>query len=256
MKEIFFRQTEWNTIKFSELGVKLTPNKVAGSPFYQAFYAKFKEKFKSYADLPANWVEGKSQTAIELSKILSTKESILSYGAGPGYIEHVLQTEYGFKRLILTDYSPAFQEINPSAKFNYVPLTSLFEELKDGQLDSIFLVQVLYSLSKRDAINLLSELRRLVKDGGQIILADTSAVEHENTGVEKPGRALSENFLTKALSLPRAVKRYLWSNGLQGWGWQRDNATIAKIIEKAGWTLQSQLPRANQSFTIASNNRR
>lgn len=251
MREIFFRDTEWNTIKFSELGVKLTPNRTAGSAFYQAFYAKFKEKFKSYADLPANWLETKRQTATELSKILSPEESVLSYGAGPGYVEHLLQVEYGFNGLLLTDYSPAFQEINPSAKFKYVPLTSLFDEMKEEQLDAIILVQVLYAMPRRDAINLLRALRALVKEGGRIILADTSERGLENTGIQNTRMTfLDSYFLAKALSLPRAIKHSIRSNGIQGWGWKRDNAMIANILETAGWKVDSQLPRANQSFTV------
>ena len=88
MKERKKWESEWQGIKFTEIGVKLSLIKKASSEFYDAFYENLFEKYKSFSDLPISWRTNKLSVATELRDWLPINGSVLSYGCGLGFIEH------------------------------------------------------------------------------------------------------------------------------------------------------------------------
>jgi len=261
MIEQWFTQTEWQGIKFGDLGVRLEPRAPASSGFYTAFYQALTKKYKTYEDLPAEWKQNKSETARELARLMPKDALVLSYGAGIGFIEQVLIREYEFTNLSLWDWAPNSTSYAPKGLLNYVETLEVTAGQGDqGEYDFIYLAQVLYGMSTPEAIAFLGGIRPLINAGGGLVLVNTSPNNSENQGPSAREGVWRRFRASKTARPLRVVKRWIRS-GLtlggpsapeQGWGWARDNEAVSRILLQAGYLDVSFHSAADQSFVVAT----
>ena len=75
-------QTKWFGIQFNDF-IDVDSVNIADEKFYEKFY----EKFKSFDDLPKNWVSNKLNVAKDLLEFSKDYDEVLSIGCGNGIIE-------------------------------------------------------------------------------------------------------------------------------------------------------------------------
>ena len=247
MIEKFFTQSEWFGINFSETKVDLNSNEMASPYFYGQFYRLLEERFSSISQLPKDWLKGKQDTAKALSQLLQMDSKILSYGCGLGVVEKYLIENHNYKQLF--GYDSAKQSKINYSNPDFIRLTQ-FEELEYGRFDYIYLCQVLYAFDKNEAIQLLKVLNNLLKEGGSLILVNSSISDLEN-GVSKR-KAQRNRIISKIRRELNGISKSKVKNKAseQGWGYQRNNEYYQFLITEAGFNSVTFLPLARQSFAL------
>lgn len=253
MIERFFTQHEWNNIRFGDLGITLRPGEPASAEFYAAFYEALRRAYGTYDDLPLDWRQGKASTARELAARIPATQEVLSYGAGVGYIEHILMREWKFSRLHLWDFASTAAHFDVGLSTRYLN-GSRFPNLSALSLDAIYLAQVLYALDRVASINLLARLRCALRSGGKIISLDTSVVPSENgLQISRFESVRRLPLSAKSTRLAGWMRSYFLSareaerrRHEQGWGWHRDAESLTSIFRDAGLEVTEVTSGAGQ----------
>lgn len=240
-KEKKFFQTEWQNISFYDMKIKLN-NDLPTSDFYNLFYKLLFNKYSKFEDLPKDWLLEKEKSADNIKKFLKTEDSILSYGCGLGYVEHILFKKY--KKLNVFDFSSISSKwlINKNKTINF--LTKL-----EGKYDCIYLQQVLYALNYSDCVSLINMLKTNLNENGKIVLINTSINPLEN-GIN------FNNFIQILKSFIRPIYDLFKENNNktgQFWGWQRDNKRYTSIVNDSNMKVSeifTPTNGSNESFII------
>lgn len=85
-------QSSWHDINFKDF-IEVTDKKVAGLSFYESFYKQFFSKYRSYSDIPVEYVENKLVVVRYLESKLRFIPSVISIGCGIGLIEYLLSQQ-------------------------------------------------------------------------------------------------------------------------------------------------------------------
>tara|TARA_Y100000590_G_scaffold341488_1_gene389670 strand:- start:3814 stop:4581 length:768 start_codon:yes stop_codon:yes gene_type:complete len=246
--EIPFWQNEWFYINFSNLGIKIYSNKLPDNNFYSTFYEKLFEKYKNFEDLPLEWKSDKELTAIQISKEIPTNAHIFSFGCGTGYIEKIISEKREDIKLVAFDYSKIASKwiINDLEKVTYT------ENLDQShKFDVIYICQVLYALSTQDCINILTKLKKILKDNGKIVIVNSSCTPSENGNPVNQPNIFYEKIKLFLKPHYMLLKNLISKKKFQFWGWERDNKEIKNILLNANLKIHKTYPFANQSFIIA-----
>lgn len=248
--EVPFWQEEWHGIRFSTLSTPMSSATLASSNFYTAFYDAFFEKYSSFADLDTGWRRIKHDTATKLSELLPPGAKVLSYGCGLGYVEYVLSQLRTDLHLSGYDFSSHWGDMLNKE------MHSIHQVGKVGpnEYDVIYLVQVMYALPSSEGTALLTSMKSSLREGGRIILFNTSGAPAEN-GILANG---DPELLAKIKGIVRPVYFRLLSllglNKKQFWGWHRNNASYTKMLRDAGFEIDTISCSAQQSFIVAHPN--
>ena len=82
-----FWESEWQGIPSESLGVAMHTDQLAEAGFYDAFYSRLFEQYRSFDQLPSDWCQAKRETAGVLASLLPPASAVLSYGCGLGVVE-------------------------------------------------------------------------------------------------------------------------------------------------------------------------
>ena len=82
-------QKSWHSIRFKDF-IAVTNKSVADTTFYQNFYNKSFERYRSLSEIPDSYVESKMPVVRFLESKLQSNKRILSIGCGIGMIEYLL----------------------------------------------------------------------------------------------------------------------------------------------------------------------
>lgn len=233
---------EWQKIKFASLNCPLHFFKRPTSDFYSKFYSELFRQYESYDALPSEWLAEKSQTAIEINKLLSEDLRILSVGSGVGFIEKTLVSLS--PKISIDSYDFSDSASRWLTKVNGVNLLNSLD--KNLKYDFIFCTQLLYALSDKEILEFAEFVKSKLKTNGRFLTVDTSLIKTENGGV---GNKQSLSSLFKNLLRPTYLLIFKRKKA-QFWGWQRDNAHLVKIFCKSDMILSRKFAAASQSFLI------
>ena len=255
MREEFFTQTEWQGIKFSDLGVSLDAVEPASPEFYEAFYRRLIETFPVLEELPEDWRVSKRETAEAIATFVNWDDRLLSYGAGLGYIEQCLVNEHGLHHVSVCDVAPAAKHFDPEEVLTLINTPTNSEMVQE--FDVIIMVQVLYALERIDATTVLQNLKRIMAPGGQLILFNTSPNLIENGEMDTLShtarlRVAARNIPLLRRLVQRLLKRRPGEGVVQGWGWARDNECVRLILNDAGFHSLKFSAMAGQSVVVAT----
>ena len=253
--EYFYRQSQWVGIGFAELSVQLDKDAVAAGPFFSAFYTELRHRYPTYQDLPGDYVALKEATAEAVAEFVGASDRVYSFGAGIGYVEHVLAERHGFSSLTIWDPSASAALYHLDNRIELARLDPL-EGLSHQTFDCVLAVQVTYALSGLELRSFLNAVRRLLEPGGQLVLVNYSPRFRENErrdgGNESTLRtaiAASRDFAHSAVR--RATKGLRRTGpGAQGWGWARDNASLRNYVTSEGFSEPRFFGRAGQSILV------
>ena len=242
-KEVGFYQTEWQGISFYDLAIDITSD-LPSSEFYSKFYDSLFKKYDYFESLPEKWLISKNNTANNLLNHINKDDSVLSYGCGLGYIEHILHK----KKINLSVYDFA----SNSSKWLFRDKHGLkeYNELTD-KFDFIYISQLLYAFPYDDCVRLIKKLKKNLKPNGRILIIHTSINPLENGCNYKNIIKLLKSFL---LPIFHFLKKKSVKNG-QFWGWSRNNKMYIKIIKKSDMKVIKTLSYQNdeQSYIIIQN---
>lgn len=245
-----FWQQEWHGIQFSTLSTPMSSAALASSNFYSVFYDAFFEKYSSFADLDAGWRRIKSETAAKLAELLPPSAKVLSYGCGLGYVEYVLGQLRIDLHLSGYDFSNHWVDMLNKETHSIRQVG----KVAPNEYDVIYLVQVLYALPFSEGVALLISMRSSLREGGRIILFNTSVTPAENGILANEAPEL----LAKIKDIVRPAYFRLLSllglNNKQFWGWHRNNASYTKMLRDAGFEIDAISSSAQQSFIVAHPN--
>jgi len=253
MREEFFTQTEWQGIKFSDLGVPLDPVEPASPEFYEAFYRQLIETFPVLEELPESWRASKRETAEAIAKFVNSDDRLLSYGAGLGFVEQCLVNEHGLHHVSVCDVAPAARHFDPEELLTLINTPT--NSQKGEEFDVIIMVQVLYALERTDAIKVLQNLKQMIAPGGHMILFNTSPTFVENGEVDTRSQPARLRAAARNIPLLRKLVRRVRNRPLgqeQGWGWERDNECVRNILNDAGFDSLKFFAMADQSVVVAT----
>ncbi len=259
MIERFFTQSSWLGVSFNELPVQLDPNSPASSEFYRAFYDFLEQRYTHYSDFPPDWLHTKAQTARLIAATIGNRTPMLSYGCGIGVVEHFLRSPGGLSDLRLYDFARNAAYFDHEMSRLYLSPEDMAVLGSTLTFGSLYFGQVLYALDAAEALALLTAARTWVFHDGVLLSVDTSANPTENGAAANPVRSLPlRPALAEGRRVLRGVRRratrlFARDDALssQGWGWERDNASMASILAEAGWLDVQHFSGAGQSFTIA-----
>ena len=117
-------QKSWHSISFKDF-IAVTDKSVADTTFYQSFYNKFFERYRSFSEIPDSYVESKMPVVRFLESKLQSKRRVLSIGCGIGLIEYLLSEHSRLKVKIV-----AIEPSEVAVKWiNLVPNVKMFIEL-------------------------------------------------------------------------------------------------------------------------------
>ncbi len=258
--ESWFTQTQWQDIKFTDLGVPLNSKEPASAAFYSSFCRELQTRYPTYDSLPADWRKGKQETAQELARLIPRDARVLSCGAGIGFVEHVLVHDHGFSNLTLWDWAPTANFYSTGANFNFLDdLVKHPETYGEEPYDFVFLSQVLYGMSATEAVDFLTQIGYLMQSG-ELILANTSPVDTKNgTTCHSGNKSLTgkESQTARIFRIAKGIVRPVLGSlhiqgSEQGWGWARDNEAVSMILQNAGYRNIRFHAASNQSFAIAT----
>lgn len=244
MQESFFARSDWLGIEFADLGLPLDPGSPAPAALYDVLYAELHARHATIWEFPDLWCATKVETAAHLARTLHPTDRILSFGAGPGLVEWLLMAEHGFSHIHLWEPSAAARQILPEVRQHYLQ-DGLPTLGRQGPFDAIVLVQVLYALERRQATDLMAQLREHLVPGGRIVVMEGSTVPGvHGLRAPTPARRPADGRRAGHPSSPPAV--------VQGWGWARDTACIETILGAAGLCEVESTPGAGQWVTVAT----
>jgi len=238
-----FWQTDWQNIQFTSLDVPLNLFQRPSADFYSAFYSELFKRYNSYDELPLNWKNEKSVTAHEVLILIGKKKSVLSIGAGLGFVEK--EIVYHAQSLTIDTYDFTNTASKWLVEVDRVNTLKSFSEARKYQF--IYCTQLLYALSDDEISDFLELVKNHLDVNGFFLTVDTSSNTTEN-GNSKSAKSQIKKILKNIF---RPLYYFLFKNrSAQLWGWQRDNTEIISHFAKKGFTLEKFFPAAGQSFII------
>ena len=226
MKKLY--QTEWHNIKFESF-VKMSPDKIADTDFYTAFYSAFFKKYMGIEDLEQEWLRLKLQVSelIRDKCRLKKEHSVLSIGCGLGVTE---------KRLIDEGYNVEITEVTEKALKWLLPHISpekvylgIFPDCLPAvnRYDVIYLASVEYALTDKELLGMLKAVKDRLLPGGVCSIISWSFDNSVNT------QSAFRRIAGMAVNIVRNRKP---SRGGQFWGYIRKRGEFHKIMRKAGFS--------------------
>ena len=222
-------QKSWHSIKFKELGIKLSKINFPGEIFYEKFYKKFNEKYNNLNGLDNGWLNLKKSAAIEVFNYIKnpSTSSLISLGAGLGIIEKVLN-ELGLRNIFIqeisesaTIYSKEF--LNPENIF----IGNFPECIKSNKKFDYFLLGgVEYLFNDEQLIQFLINAKAFMKNDSKIIILSWSI---EDTNLLFRVRLLIKEIL---------IKTNFFNPG-QFWGYCRTLKELKKLVKAAGLQIET-----------------
>ncbi|HEV8368029.1 MAG TPA: class I SAM-dependent methyltransferase [Pyrinomonadaceae bacterium] len=100
--------------------------------------------------------------ALEIARILKPGAAVLDVGCGNGFISHHLRSLLG-STVVGLDVGPG-----TTARINYLPYDGRHFPVRDRSFDAVLLCYVLHHA--QDARLVLDEVRRVLRDGGLVIV--------------------------------------------------------------------------------------
>lgn len=247
MIEKKFFQSEWHGIRFTNLGIPLRVDKLAGNEFYDAFYQTFFDKYTAFDELPIAWCTEKQNIANALSHFIPDNTRVLSFGCGIGYLEVMLKKQRQDIDLTAFDFAENASEWLRNSEYQ-VDFTTSLENT--GLFDFIYICQVFYAFNFADSVHQLKALRSLLSPEGKVFIIYTSILPDENSdNANKPDEIYKPSII-KNLLRPSylQIRKLLFGNDRQFWGWERDNSRMQEIAEKAGYSIDGITYAAGQSI--------
>ncbi len=217
-KEKPFFQNEWQNISFYDMDIELT-NDLPTSKFYNTFYKLLFKKYSKFEELPKDWLLQKQKSTENIEKFLMKEKSILSYGCGLGYVEHLLNK----KKYKINVFD--FSSISTKWLINRNKNINILNEISD-KYDLIYLQQVLYAMSYSDCVKIIKKLKNNLNKNGKIIIINTSLNPLEN-GIN------FNNFIKFIKFLFRPIYNLFKNTNIekgQFWGWMRNNKSYISIV--------------------------
>ena len=240
-------QKSWHSIKFKELGIKLSKSNFPGEIFYEKFYKKFNDKYNNLNDLDNSWLNLKKNASIEVFKYLqnTNTSSLISIGAGLCIMEKEL-FELGLKNIYIqevsesaTIYSKEF--LNPENVYigNFpecIQSTKTFDYILLGGIEYLF--------DDDQLIQLLNNAKKFMKNDSKVIILSWSIEE--------------TNLLFKIrLFLKEILIKTGFLNPGQFWGYCRTLKELINLISSTGFKIEmSKIDKSIQpwktGFILAS----
>jgi SAM-dependent methyltransferase len=242
-----FWQAEWHNIKFKNLDITLSADKLASSDFYSSFYTKLFSTYKNAESLPPDWLINKTATAEAIEKEIGQNAAVLSYGCGLGFVEKQLARFRPDLSITAFDFAETAARWIKRDLYNI----TYTRTVQDGdKYEVIYLCQVLYALSFSDSVDLLKSLSKHLKNNGKLILINTSITDEENREV-KLQKSVKQKLSTQLKALIRTIYRFIFpTKKIQFWGWERNNDRYIEIATAAGLKQINIYSKANQAFII------
>lgn len=219
-----FYQKNWHNINFKDCS-SISDGELVGAKFYNSFYVILFNKYKSYDELDPIWRQKKN----ELSDWLRTKipggARVLSIGCGLGYIEQRLWLQSrGELDLHVQDYATDalkwLKQVLPADRIHNFDCGLL-----KNQFDFIYLSAVDYAIGDYELVQLLSNARMALREGGQVLIISASFIKY-NTDLQ----------LVQGCS--DAIKWLLDKLGLRErghfWGWMRTRQEYKSLMRQSG----------------------
>jgi len=233
---------EWQKIKFTKLNTPLKFFERPSSDFYSRFYSKLFQKYEFYDDLPHEWRIFKTQTAIEISKLIREDMNILSVGCGLGFVEKTIVSINPKISIDSYDFSDTanlwLKKVNGINVLNSLNLKKKY--------DFIFCTQLFYALSDNEIFEFSNFVKSKLKVNGKFLTVDSSLLDAENGEV----RTIKHLFY-RFKNFIRPLYLFIFKRKMtQFWGWQRDNEHIVRILKKSDLVLNKKFSSVSQSFLV------
>lgn len=221
-------QWHWHYIPFFAFS-KLSFFKIADKSFYNSFYEEFQKRYASPDQLSEMYKLFKEESLDNILQHINvdSKKNVLSISCGNGYVEHRLLQERPNISLYCTELSkeiPSFLDENflkNNLRIGFVP-----ECLKkEDKFDIIYIIEVDYSMSNSQWVNLLKSLDDYLSKDGIIIIHST--YEHYYFSIRKH---IELFFLT----IQTMVNHFLLKKPVQLWGWKRSIQEHIALCKTAG----------------------
>jgi hypothetical protein len=249
-------ESSWLDIQFHELEINLKCFSRPSAKFYSNFYYAVFGKYDSFDALPSSWKKLKSDTALEVSKLITGEVTVLSYGSGFGYIEKEILKLRPKLKINTYDFSDAANDWLRNVS-GVTPILSIDTELK---YQFIYCIQLQYALSNTEIADLSRTIKNLLTEGGVFLTVDTSLNPGENFNKDNAD-AIRDNIVStvmrenpiklKIKNLLRPLYYFLFRRDcFQFWGWQRDNSEVIKIFSQNGFVVEKKFAAVGQSFLL------
>lgn len=239
--------SNWLGIRLAEVSKPLRFFERPTHEFYSGFYDIASKKYGTLDDFPENWRSGKDETASVINRFLIDNARVFSFGFGTGHIENRLSELRSDIQLYAYDFSS-------KARFWSLQNSRLkvMESISDAsEIDMYLCVQVFYSLSDKECKNLVRQFKNIMDPCSSILVIETSAVPNEN-GRSMKGLKCLKRFIANVLyPLNYVYPIYLKTvkkQGLQFWGWRRENKQIINFFTEQGFVVFNQTHGADQSI--------
>jgi len=136
-------------------------------------YKKVNEDFYSKGywgiDRSKNKWFSKYVKARVIGKMIDGKKGVL-YDAGGGVGNWAWYFKNGFEKIIVSDISKKSLEKIPEKEIIKIECSVLKNKLKDKSVDVVLLIDVFEHIQKNDLTEMMSDLRRILKDDGIIVI--------------------------------------------------------------------------------------
>jgi SAM-dependent methyltransferase len=255
MTERFLTQSHWLGIDFDSLGVDLVQDALPTQDFYAAFYAELHRRYATYEDFPEAWRDQKMACAQALATVMDPESRVLAYGCGSGFVERCLIDYHGFRDLWLFDQVDGYSRYLPAATTRQWSPAANHGQVNTRFFDAVYLVQVLYALADGEVVHMLREVQSWLKPGGRVVSLDTSLNPCENgdLATDRGRQPTSRRIMARAGMVwqffSSRIHRDPNPSALQGWGWQRDNDSVANLFRSAGLSEVRHAAAAHQAVT-------
>ncbi|MBQ9536720.1 MAG: hypothetical protein IJU79_02915 [Desulfovibrionaceae bacterium] len=232
-----FYQESWQGIPFTKIS-HLSFFHLAGSKFYSTFYEEMFARYSSWEALPLEWRENKHCTADWLiNRIKQHRKAlnlapnepyrVLSIGCGIGYVEKLLLDAMPDLELHVNEPSTVGLKWLRSylpAEHVYIGIPPTFPS--DIYYNLIYLSAVDYTISTRDLINLLENLRAQLEPAGEVVILSSSFLQEDS---------IIGSFVNAIKILIRGVLHYLGVRPQQFWGWRRTRKDYWQLLKQVGF---------------------
>jgi len=156
----------------------------AGKKFFHALLAR-PEAFYLFLELFGNYNMVSGIVDDELS--VNDKDRILDLGCGTGYISKIFPSE----NFIGVDSDKDYIEFaRRKYRRNFLTMNAADLKFADGYFDIVFISNLFHHLTHEMVLKVLSEVKRVLKPGGQALLMDISYVSERDSFYKKAIRMI------------------------------------------------------------------
>ena len=219
-------QNQWFGINFKDFST-LDPNNIGDEEFYKKFYSILYDQFPTYDSLPAEWRKAKIENTQDIFFQCIDKSSILSIGAGTGFVEETLHSLF-----VARGQVPSLSAIEPNVPKEYWPKNSqyqfiqgYFPDVVKGQFfDLAYAVNIDYCFTDAEYLHFL----RSILDFGisDLLLAGLDTMKHSHGG------SIRRSFKNHVRTV---LARAHLSTRKQFWGYLRSLDDQIILLTQAGF---------------------